>query len=244
MDILTLDSNGESKPAVTRHLRMRKALLACGIVSSLLYIVATILGAVQWQGYSTVDQSVSELIGINAPSAPIVVPLFFIYSVLIYAFGLGVWLSAGQKRALRVAAVLMIAKEVLGLYGLLFARVHLRGVQPTQSDSIHLIITGVGVLLSMFPAMGFAATVFGKRFRLYSIATLLIFLVFGALGGMAGSGIATNLPTPWLGVYERINIFGYMVWIVVLAIMLLRGSSKSLRLAVRQMTVPAEAAVK
>ena len=52
--------------------------------------------------------------------------------------------------------------------------------------------------------------------------TMLIFLVFGALGGAAAGGIAANLPTPWLGVYERINIFGYMLWIVVLAIALLR----------------------
>jgi hypothetical protein len=42
------------------------------------------------------------------------------------------------------------------------------------------------------------------------------------LTGVAGARLAANLPTPWLGVWERINIGAYMVWVVVLAIMLLR----------------------
>ena len=203
----------------------RKVLLYCGIFSSFLYVIATILGAMRWQGYSSIDQSVSELIGIDAPSAPMVVPLFFIYSLLIYAFGAGVWMSAGQKKALRVAAVLIVAKEVLGLVGLLFARVHLRGIEPTLSDTIHIIVTGIGTLLCVFPAMGFGAAAFDKRFRIYTIATMVIFLVFGALGGMEAGQVAANLPTPWLGVWERICIFGYMLWIVTLAIKLLPASA-------------------
>jgi hypothetical protein len=31
------------------------------------------------------------------------------------------------------------------------------------------------------------------------------------------------LPTPWMGVWERINIYAYMLWVVVLATALLRG---------------------
>ncbi len=219
---------------------VQKALLVCGIVSSLLYVAATILGAMQWPGYSSVDQSVSELIGINAHSAPVVVPLFLIYSILIFAFGLGVWRSAGQKRTLRVVAVLVAGKEVLGIVATLFAPMHLRGMAGTLTDTMHAVLTGVGVLLCMFPAMGFGAASFGKRFRLYSIVTMLIFLVFGALGGMEASRMAANLPTPWLGVWERINIFGYMLWIVVLAINLLYTQPEILRLeATETITHPA-----
>lgn len=202
---------------------VRKVLLVCGIVSSLLYVAATILGAMRWDGYSTTSQSVSELIAVDAPSAPLVVPLFLAYSMLIFAFGLGVWESAGRKRALRVAACLIVGKEVLGLVATLFAPIHMRGVEGTLTDTMHAVLTGVGVLVFMFPAMGFGATAFGKRFRLYSIGTCLIFLVCGVLAGMDGPRLAANLPTPWLGVLERINIFGYLLWIAVLAISLLRA---------------------
>ena len=184
--------------------------------------LTTILGAMSWQGYSSASQTVSELFGINAPSAPIVVPLFLIYSILIFAFGWGIWKSSGQKRALRIAAALIVAKEILGVVGTLFTPIHLRGNQGTLTDAMHAIITAVGVLLCMFPAMGFAATAFGKKFRFYSIGTMGIFIVFGVLAGLDGPRLAANLPTPWMGVWERINIFGYMLWIVVLAVTLLR----------------------
>ncbi len=220
MKSLSATSNGLDQIGINGHTVVRKGLLACGILSSLLYVITTILGAMAWQGYSSIDLSVSELMGIDAPSAPLVVPLFFAYSLLIYAFGAGVWLSAGQKRALRIAAVLIVVKEILGLAGLLFFRVHLRGIEPTWTDNMHFVITGVGVLLCMFPAMGFAAAAFGKKFRVYTLGTMLIFLVFGFLAGSQGSAVAANLPTPWLGVYERINIFGYLLWIAVLAIRL------------------------
>ena len=86
----------------------RKTLLVCGIVASLLYVITTVLGAMRWEGYSATSQTVSELFAIDAPSKSLVDPLFVIYSVLWIAFGVGVWQSAGPKRALRVAAVGLI----------------------------------------------------------------------------------------------------------------------------------------
>lgn len=54
--------------------------------------------------------------------------------------------------------------------------------------------------------IGFGRAALGKRFRLYSVATIVSFVVFGALTGIDAPGIAKNLPTPWIGVWERINI--------------------------------------
>ena len=35
----------------------------------------------------------------------------------------------------------------------------------------------------------------------------------------AGGGrIAANLPTPWIGVWERINLGVFLLWVVVLAL--------------------------
>src|SRR4030095_11179705 len=64
-----------------------------------------------------------------------------------------------------------------------------------------------------------------KRLRLYSSATLMIFFVFGALAGMEAPRVAANLPTPWIGVWERIIIAAQMLWIAVLAVTLLRNQA-------------------
>jgi Protein of unknown function (DUF998) len=201
---------------------VRTLLLVSGILSSLLYIATVLLAAMRWEGYSSTSQTVSELIAIDAPTRSLVMPLFVTYALLVYAFGVGVWQSASQKHALRLAAVGLVGKEVLGLVVTLFFPMHLRGVEPTLTDTMHAILTFVGVLFILL-AIGFGATAFGKRFRLYSIATILVLVVFGALAGLDAPRLATTLPTPWMGVWERINIGGFLLWVVVLAIALLRG---------------------
>jgi hypothetical protein len=205
---------------------LKKILLNCGILSSLLYVTATILGAMQWKDYSHTSQTISELIAINAPSSPLVVPLFLTYCVLMFAFGLGVWRSSGQKHVLRIVACFIVGKEILGLAATLFAPMYMRGQATTISDSMHALLTGVGVFLCMFPAIGLGATAFGKQFRLYSIGTMLIFIVFGIMSFLEAPQLAANLPTPWLGVWERVNVFGYLLWIVVLAITLLKTEKR------------------
>jgi len=199
----------------------RKALLTCGILSSLLYVVMNILGAMRFEGYSITAQSVSELSAIGASSRPLWVALGIPYDVLVLAFGLGVFASAYGKRALRVAGCLLIAYAVIGLPWMLFAPMHLRGEAPTVSDTMHIVFAMVTVLVMMV-AIAFAAAALGKRFRFYSIATIALLLAFGALSGLDGPRIAANLPTPLLGVWERIDIALFLLWIVVLATALLR----------------------
>jgi hypothetical protein len=86
---------------------------------------------------------------------------------------------------------------------------------------MHIILTVVTVFSWML-ILGFGATAFGKRFRLYSIGTLLTVLVFGALTGPQAAALAAGQPTPWLGLTERINIYSFMLWAAVLAAVLLR----------------------
>lgn len=203
----------------------RKGLFICGILSSLLYVGTDILGAMRYEGYSYISQTISELAAIGAPSKPLVVPLFLAYDVLLIAFGVGVWGSAARKRALRSTGSLLVAIGVIGLVGTPFAPMHQRVVLAmgggTLTDTLHIIFASVTVLFILL-AIGFGANAFGKRFRLYSIGTILVLLVFGALAGLDGSRLAANLPTPWMGVTERINVFGYLLWVLVLAISLLR----------------------
>ena len=54
------------------------------------------------------------------------------------------------------------------------------------------------------------------------IMTMLEMSFFGALTFRSAPGVAANLPTPWLGVWERINVLGFMLWQAALSIVLLR----------------------
>jgi hypothetical protein len=226
MKTLTVGSNEMLGSDVSQHSLLQKILLACGALSSLLYVGTTILGGLVWEGYSSVSQSVSELSALESPSRPIVLPLYTLYDFLVIAFALGLWGIAGRRRALRVVACLMVVFSVAGLCAGKFGSMHLRGSEATQSDVLHIILTIV-TLICLFLMIGLAANTFGKSFRLYSIGTFLVMFVFGGLAGMDGPRVAANLPTPWLGVTERINIYSFMLWIMVLAIALLYAPSDS-----------------
>lgn len=202
----------------------QKVLLACGILSSLLYAATLVVAPMLWESYSSASQTVSELFAIGAPTRPLVVLLLLTYDLLVIAYGLGVWESAGRKRALRVVGGLLVAYGVVGLAGP-FAPIHLREAlaagEATLTDTMHGIITMVLVLF-MLLAIGFGAAAFGKRFRLYSIATILLLVVGGVMTGLDQPRLAADLPTPWMGVWERINIGVFLLWVVVLATALLR----------------------
>jgi hypothetical protein len=197
---------------------VRKVLLVCGILSSLLYAAMMFIAAMLYEGYNSASQTVSELSAIGAPTRPLWVLLAIPYTLLAVAFGLGVWQSASGNRPLRVVGGLMLAHAVIGLF---WPPMHPRGIEPTLTDTMHIVFAMVTILLMML-AMGFGAVVFGKRFRLYSIVTMVLLILFGALTGLEAPGIPANLPTPWIGVWERINIGVFLLWLVVLAIALLR----------------------
>lgn len=201
---------------------LTKVLLICGVLSSLLYIAMNIFVPMQWEGYSSASQTVSELSAIDAPTRSLWVPLGFVYALLTVAFGLGVWKSAAANRPLRIVGGLLFINGVVSLF---WPPMHQREVLAagggTLTDTMHIIFSIVTVLLFML-SIGFGAAAFGKRFRLYSIATLVILLVFGALTGKEAPGIEAIGPTPLIGVWERINIGVYMLWVIVLAIVIVR----------------------
>lgn len=207
----------------------RPILLVCGILSSLLYIAMNVFVPMQWDGYSSASQTVSELSAIGAPTRSLWLPFGALWAVLFVAFGWGVRQSAGSNRALKVAGTAIVAQGILSLY---WPPMHLRGAEFSLTDALHIAVA-VATLSLMLIAIGFGAAALGKGFRIYSLATIAVFVVFGALTGMDAPHIAANEPTPWIGVWERVNIGAFMLWIVVLAVDLLsvrslsRGRSQS-----------------
>jgi len=180
------------------------------------------------KGYNWVTQTVSELSAVDAPTRPLWCPLGIVYTLLIAAFGWGVFRSADQKRSLRIVGILLI---INGLIGLTWSPMHQREVLVagggTFTDTWHLVMASVTVLL-MFLSIGFGAAAFGKGFRVYSIVTILVFIVFGILTFVEAPNVDKNLTTPYIGLWERINIAAFMSWLIVFSNNLLRLEKKPL----------------
>jgi hypothetical protein len=208
-------------PTEARQTMLRKILLACGVLASLLYVAADLAAAITHPEYhSFTARVVSELMARGAPTERVVDPFFLLHGLFAIAFGAGVWLSAADSRRLRVSASSLLAVGALDLPGPWLFEMEMRGTGSWSSDGPHIVLTGVLVALIML-AIGFAAFAAGPRFRAYSLGTLAVLAVFGALTGVQSDRITTGEPTPWIGLTERINIGAYLLWQAVLAVALL-----------------------
>ena len=68
---------------------LRKILLGCGIISSVLYVLTDVLGSLRYPGYRYADQTFSELTAQGAPTRPLMVALSIPYTLLVTAFAGG-----------------------------------------------------------------------------------------------------------------------------------------------------------
>lgn len=200
-----------------------RSLLLCGIISSLLYVIMNVFIPLRFEGYSYAMHTVSELSAIGAPTRLVWVLWAALYVTLFTLFGVGVLKSANGNKHLRSVGWIMLVYGVVNVY---WPPMHLRGNTPTLTDTLHIVWASVTVLMMML-MMGFGAAAFGREFRLYTIVTMAVHIIFGILTSLQAPNIPKNGPTPTIGIWERINIAAFMLWIIVLAFILLRDSRSS-----------------
>jgi len=201
---------------------MQRALVACGILSSALFFVTDIAAAILTRGYSYFSQNSGELFATGAPTRGLLVILYSIYNLLVVLFGVGIWTSASYRTSLRFTGLLLVAYALAGQARLLFFPMHGGAEERAISDNMNIIFTGLIVLLVLL-AVGYGASAFGKRFRRYSVGTIVVLILFAIGASINNTRIEEHLSTPALGIIERVYWYGTLLWIAMLSRILLRG---------------------
>jgi len=195
-----------------------KILLTCGILSSIWYVAVNIFVSSHYEGYNLSSFTVSELSALGAPTRILWVLLVLLYPLLFMAFGWGILQTKTQNKPLRIIGGLVIAYSIFNFY---WPPMHMRGIEPTLTDTLHITWAMTTILL-MIVMMAIGAAALGKQFRIYTIVSIVLLMGFGALTTLTASNIPINGPTPLIGIWERINITVFMLWVVVLAVALIR----------------------
>lgn len=208
---------------------LRDVWLGCGVISSLLYVAMNVVVPMQWPGYDQASRVVSELSAIGAPTRPVWVALGMVYTMLVVAFGWGIRMAAGDDRRLDVVGILISIYGALGFVWP-FAPMHLRETLATGggtfSDTMHIVL-GASTEAIYLAALVLAATALGRAFRVYSIATAVALAGFAVLTFRDAPRLGANQLTPVIGVWERINIGLFLLWMVVLAIAMWRRAART-----------------
>ena len=197
-------------------------MLTCGILAALIQVATDILAGVLYPGYSFISQAIREQSALGAPTRALLLPFAPIYGALQIAFGLGIWLlSSSQRLALSIIGVLQVIIGIVAFAWMPFP-MHMRGEETTFTDTMHNTFAGVQTLF-ILASLGFGTIVDGeKRFGYYSLGTLMTLLAAGSLSFMVASQLVSQEIGNWFGALERITVHGYMLWVIVLALVLLR----------------------
>jgi hypothetical protein len=190
---------------------LNKVLLICGILAPLLFVCTDILAGILYTGYSFIYQSISELSAVGASTRSFVVLLNLVYNVLLIAFVLGIWVTAGRNRLLRITALMILGNVVVTLIWAFFP------MQLGEAPSgINVGLGAVSVIFFLL-AIGFGAAAHKNWFRLFSIGILVTYLILVIFAFM--------VATTHIGVQERTMTYSYVLWLAVLSILLLRIKS-------------------
>jgi len=209
-----------------------KVLLACGILSGIFYAGMDAIGGLQWAHYSWVSEEFSRLSAVGAPSRWVILDMCPIYTALVVAFAIGLfWWSRGRSRGLRVISIALIAYAAANLVWPQFYPENMSQSVDAFTNTMHIVITGV-VVTTWLAILGVATASYKGWLRFYSIGTIGVVLVFGGgLAGWQGALMAAGQPHPWLGLVERINIYGFYAWMSMLAVVTVREVRRGTRTA-------------
>jgi hypothetical protein len=196
-------------------------LLFCGIFSAALYIGMNVFIPMLYRGYDVASQTVSELSAIDTPTRRLWVLLGSIYGILVVFFGRGVYKAAAGNRKLKIAGIVIMLYAVVGLF---WPPMHQRQVIAagggTLTDTLHIVFTFITVPL-MLATTVIAGLSLGRQFMTYSFITVVTQIVFGVLTGLDAPAMEAGLPTPFMGIWERISIGANILWQMVFAIRLI-----------------------
>ena len=215
METRILDSTGF-------YVSLKRLLLICGILSSLLYVSTDLLASWCYKGYSIIDQNYSELLATGAPTRAPMLLVSAVYNILVAAFAIGVRKFAFPKRTAHFAGAMIVGYAILSMVTPSFFQMDMRGAEITPLGSLHPPMTAVMSLFILL-SIGFGAFVSHRWFRFYSLITIILLIFFGVLTGSQAPKLVTGQPTPWMGFTERINIYATMLWFSVLSILLLQA---------------------
>lgn len=188
-------------------LMLDRLALVCGVLGPTAFVTAWAVGGLQAEGYSPVRSAISQLAREDAPTAPLMTAGLLAFGVLVpvYAWALGRALgSPGLRRAATTSGL-----ATLAVAGLPLSR---ETGQPV--DVLHAVAALTGyVAHALCPLLG------GRRLRNPAARRAS----YAVAGLSAVSLAASTAGTELTGLFQRTGLTLVDGWLVVLAVLLLRG---------------------
>lgn len=201
----------------------KRLLLFGGILGPIAYLLNDIIGGIVTPDYSYIQNTVSDLTKAGTQDTYLLGSILLLISALMgIAFGIGIIAHYQYKHSKLVflgGLFLIIIGVSTSLTGTIFPQDPIGG-ELTFPGTMHLVLVGISAIL-VFPTLlmigiGLYRAKQWKSFRLYTFISVVIMLIFGGL-----SIIVIMNEIALMGLVERISVYVFQIWSVVLAFKLI-----------------------
>ena len=207
---------------------MAEKLTIFGALGVLAYVIHVVLGGFLWEGYSHLQQPISDLTAQGAPNRVLLSSITFVYGVfsIIFSASAYIVIKRFSPKISRVGMLLFLAMHSISITYGLFPQ-DLPGAPVTFTGVMHLVITALIVPLTILAPLligiGMRKVKGFHSYGNYSVVTGIIILI---AGGSAALLFANQWP--YFGLVERINIGVLQLWMLVTSIKLFTLKEPSL----------------
>ena len=197
----------------------KKLLFYGGIFGPIAFLLNDIIGGFVTPNYSYIENTISDLTTSGTQDTYILGSiLLFICALMGIIFGIGIisHYKFRYSKLLFLGGLLLIIMGIFtSLTGTIFPQDPMGG-ESTFPGTMHLILVGIDAIL-IFPTLlmigiGLYREKQWKSFRLYTFISVLIMFIFGGLSAFV---IMNGIEL--MGLVERITIYAFQIWSVVLA---------------------------
>lgn len=198
----------------------KRLLFYGGILGPIVFLLNDIIGGLVTPNYSYIEQPISDLTQAGTHETYLLGSgLLFIAAILSIIFGIGIISHYKFKisKLIFLGGVILIIMAIFNsLTGTIFPQDPRGGGVATFPGTMHLALVGINVIL-IFPALimigiGLNRERQWKTFRNYTFISLIIMFIFG---GLSAYIIAYDIEL--LGLVERVVVYVFQLWSVVLA---------------------------
>ena len=190
-----------------------------GIIGVIMYLLHIIIGNIPYDGYEPLRQAISDLTSESSPVRDKVLIFTSIHGCFInfFCFGLLIINLGRVNKLVSLAYLLFFIMNFISFVGYSFFPLSEEGYAGTFSDVMHLVVTGLVVVLSLGSLglffFGYKKEKDEKMLAIGSIVALVLMFV--------GAILTFSLPESLLGLFERISIYSLQIFTVLLAVRLL-----------------------
>ena len=185
-------------------------LALSGVIGTAAYFLHVVVGKMNYPGYSSLAQAISDLTAADSPSREIASAFSTIYGLFTVTAMtlLCVFFQNRVNKVFRMGIYLFAIMQWVTAVGYTLFSLSTSGYAGMFQDVMHVVVTVAVVLLSIASmillAVGAIKSGAHKLFGIFTIAALVIMAA-----GSIGTGAA---PIEYFGVAERVSVYSVVVY--------------------------------